>query len=170
MGVSSSPSHVLHVPVSALPSVCRCLIRLQCPVSSPTASLMSAFLVSSSWSMIFLSGPLMSAFVCLMPGAHLNRLLCRPSIHSATSVFTWQPATPTAGSGLWSGVPNPLLASSSATSTYRYGPLNRWLKCESAIERERRAWSATYFLLFEGDWRRISLKIILQQSLLNRRT
>ena len=41
----------------------------------------------------------------------------------------------------------------------RHGLLNRWLKRESAIERERRAWSATYLLLFEGDWRRISLKI-----------
>ena len=53
--------------------------------------------------------------------------------------------------------------------TYRYGPLNRLLKRESAIERERRAWMATY-LLFEGDWRRISLKDILQQSPSKRRT
>ena len=38
------------------------------------------------------------------------------------------------------------------TSTYRYGLLNRWVKRVSAIERERRAWSATYVLLFEDDW------------------
>ena len=113
MGVYSSPSHFLHVSVSALPSVCRCLVRLQCHVSSPTASLMSPLLILSSWSVIFLSGPLMSAFVCLrLPSS----LLCRLSIHSATSVFTWQPATPAAGSDPWSGVPDPLLANSSAVS------------------------------------------------------
>ena len=49
-------------------------------------------------------------------------------------------------------------------STYRYGLLNRWVKRVSAIEREWRAWSAAYPLLFERDWRRLSLKNILQSS------
>ena len=54
-------------------------------------------------------------------------------------------------------------------STYRYGLLNRWAKRVLAIERERRAWSATYVLLFEGNWWSMFLRDILLQSPSNRR-
>ena len=50
-------------------------------------------------------------------------------------------------------------------STYRYGPLNRWLKRESTIERERRAWMTTYRLVVIHDKMQDADRMFLPKNL-----
>jgi hypothetical protein len=108
---SSSCRHLSQVGSSANPSLKRCPLRWQCPVSNFTTHL-SWSLFSSNRSFVRLAeGPDINPFASLSPVVNSHCFLCFLFVQSLTAFLAAPIEMPQAGSGPMSGFSDPVLAS-----------------------------------------------------------
>jgi len=115
--VSSSVPHFLHAGSLHSPMICKCLLKVLCPVSRPVTTLVCALLKDSSRAPIARSGSEINSWACLcvLQGPHHNAR-CLFSIQCFIFLLTFCLETLKTGSGPTNRWNEPPLASSSAIS------------------------------------------------------
>ena len=98
--VSSSGSHFLPMGSLHSPMICKCLLKVLCPVSRPITTLVCVLLKDSSRAHIARSGPEINsrACLCVQQGPRHNAR-CLFSIHRFIFLLIFCLETPKTGSG-----------------------------------------------------------------------
>jgi hypothetical protein len=116
---SSSCRHLSQIGSSGSPSLKRCPLRWQCPVSTTTR--LSWSLISSNRSFVRLAeGPDMNLFACLSPIMASRWFLWLLFVQSLTAFLATPVEMPQAGSSPMNGFSDPLLASDLPFHCHQY--------------------------------------------------
>ena len=113
--VSSSVPHFLHMGSLHSPMICKCLLKLLCPVVRPITTLDCVLLKDSSRAPIAGSGPEINSWACLcVPQGPRHNARCLFSIQRFISLLIFCLETPKTGSGPTNRWAEPSLVSLSA--------------------------------------------------------
>jgi hypothetical protein len=100
---SSSCRHLSQVESSVSPSLKRCILRWQCPVSNPTTHLNWSLFSSNRSFLRLAEGPDINPFACLSPVVDSQCFLCFLRVQSLTAFLAAPTEMPQAGSGPMNG-------------------------------------------------------------------